>query len=426
MHSSSSSDTTPLLLSVSVTASRFSHSRAALDVSFFDNAFSDASEGYAGGGAVFARKFNFSIHDSSFTDNLALSKPIYFYTSRKLNPIFANGGALLLSADEADVGRERLHATLFRCNFSRNVASGVGAATYSEAGSVLSLSHSLLTFNSALAGAVGSAGFLSVLSSEFTNNTAVYVAIDTFVGCISRNCEFTVSSSTFTLLEATLASRQLEDVGMWQGQSPFNPCNPSSVVVEGNGFAPAVKGDSGTKFIDNRDSATACRKFGSTNLFVAIVEYSTKNSESYANFDTSCSVGQYPSEQSSITASLSRVSLTQSRTAIFQLPSFRSASETLPSMTQNFLCVSCPSDTFQGAKSLSTQDYYKKYLETGTGLTRERFFCKSCPSGGICTDPQSLNATPGLYLWHMNDGSRYNVSEEAVRLPAGYGANEPS
>jgi hypothetical protein len=429
VHSSASSDTSPVLLSVSMTGSRFTHSRATLDVSFFDNAFSDASQGYAGGGAIFVRKFNFSIHDSSFTHNSARSNPIFFVKSGKLNPIFANGGALLLSGDEADVGRERLYVTLFLCNFSRNVASGVGAAFYSEVGSMLSLSRSLLTYNSALAGAVGSAGFLSVSSSEFANNTAVYVATDIFVGCVSRNCEFTVSSTTFTLLEATLAYYQLEDVGVWRGVlGKSYPCILSSLVVEGNGFAPTVKGYIDTKFIDNRDSATACRKGGFRDLFVAIAEYATGSGQSFTDFDTSCSVGQYPNEQNSITASLSRVSLTQSRTAIFQLPSFRSATETLSSLTNSFLCVSCPSDTFQGTKSSSLQEFKQEIdkLTVGTILSREQFFCKPCPSGGICRDPQSLNVTPGLYLWHINNGSRYNVSEEAVRLPAGYGDDESS
>ena len=427
MHSSASSDTSPVLLSVSMTGSRFTHSRATLDVSFFDNAFSDTSQGYAGGGAIFVRKFNFSIHDSSFTHNSARSNPIFFVKSGKLNPIFANGGALLLSGNEADVGRERLYVTLFLCNFSRNVASGVGAAFYSEVGSMLSLSRSLLTYNSALAGAVGSAGFLSVSSSEFANNTALYVATDIFVGCVSRNCEFTVSSTTFTLLEATLAYYQLDDVGVWRDVlDKSSPCKSSSLVVEGNGFAPTVKGSSDTKFIDNRDSATACRKGGFRDLFVAIAEYATVggSGQSFTDFDTSCSVGQYPNSQTSITASLSRVSLTQSRTAIFQLPSFRSATETLSSNTNSFLCVSCPSDTFQGTKSSSLQEF--KQLTVGTVLSREQFFCKPCPSGGICREAQSLNVTPGLYLWHINNGSRYNVSEEAVRLPAGYGDDESS
>jgi predicted outer membrane repeat protein len=413
VHSSPSADTTPQTLAVSVTGCAFSNSKVLYDsMFFFDTTFSPT--GYSGGGALFVRLFAATIASSSFADNTALSRPFFTKSdSFDFNAVFSNGGAVLLRANASLTGGELLTVNITSCNFTKNSASGTGSAIFVEDGCVLSLSQSLLSNNFALGGTLTSSGALYVSRSSFINNTAHYLASDVFISCVTINCAATFSSSTFVTLEAAAFEEVKKRGALITGSEAItsNVCDLSIMLVRANGFAPQLTSSSDTTFIDNRNDKQVC---GKNDLLIALVDNDMKTEFSV---DFTCSTGQYPDRYRSIIASLSRVSLQQYKTALFQYPSFQSATALYSFFSFTYVCRACPPNTCQGIQPLS----YFANRDPITLSSDHRAFCKPCPSGARCSDTASLNVTPGLYLWSTNNESNYNISSYAERLPPGFG-----
>jgi hypothetical protein len=414
LHSNPSDDKGPQSLSVSVTGCTFSNSSVIFDSSRFADA-SFSPTGYAGGGAFFVRLFSSSIASSSFADNAAISRP-FFNSKFEFNKVFSNGGALLLRANASLTGGEPLSVDIVSCNFTRNAASGTGSAMFVEDGCELSLSKSVISYNFALGGTLASSGVVKVSDSIFANNTVHYVASDIFISCGTDKCGAMFSSSTFVILEAAEFLTQKSEGTARTGTQlvTSDVCELAVLLVRANGFTPQVSSSSDVKIVDNRNAKQMC---GKKDYLIAIVD---NNMNSKFSIDFTCSNGFYPDRYSSIIASLSRVSLQQYQTALFQYPAFQSATELASFFAVNYICRTCPPETCQGITPLA---YFANQIPD-TGSTDFRTFCKPCPNGARCGDTSSLKVTPGLFLWSANNASNYNISSYAERLPPGFGASE--
>ncbi len=417
VHSSPSADKGPQNLSISIMDCSFINSTLVFDSSFFfDTDFSPA--GYSGGGAVFVRLFAAAIVRSSFVDNVAVTRPFFVKSnSNDFNMVFSNGGALLLRANASSTGGEPLTADIISCNFTKNAASGTGSAIYVEDGCAMSLSDSLLSYNFALGGTLSSSGFLSVFGSSFINNTVHYLASEIFISCVTPKCAANFSSTTFVTLEAAAFQEDKNKGSLRTGSQAITSdlCELAILLVRANGFTPVLSSSSNTKVIDNRNAKQKC---GSKNdLLIALIDNDLKSD---FTIDFTCSTGQYPDRFQSIIASLSRVSLQQYQTALFQYPSFQSATALSSFFSLSYVCRACPPNTCQGIKPLP----YFANRDEMSGTTDHKTFCKPCPYGARCSDTSSLNVTPGLYMWSTNNDSNYNISTFAERLPPGFGDSE--
>jgi hypothetical protein len=347
------------------------------------------------------------------------------------NRIFSNGGALLFN--ENAIASSKVHS-ITSCEFSKNVASGAGSAIYAEFGTNLTLSHSSLTANYALAASLVSSGFISIVSCVFNNNTAVYLASDILLTCVSSVCGSIFSSLLITTLEFNDHDAQMRMARKRLGPGinghdhvenvTGTTCSIPIVSVRGNGYAPVIV-STNARIVDLRNSKQNCTFQSFTEMFIATIDSSTSSNS--IDIDFSCSIGQHPHATSNIGASLSRVALTRSATALFQYPSHQSSTEVQPYITTQLLCRQCPPQTFQGINLLSYSDRRNQTRKFQNLLfTDPDFYCKRCPLGADCDDVSSLKVIPGLHLWSAMNPSNYNISDKAERMPSGYGTAEPS
>jgi hypothetical protein len=420
-------DDGPQSLSLSITGTTFGDSRVDLDTSFFDNPILASSmTGYAGGGALFVRLFIVHVLSSSFVGNLARTSP-FLRSDSGFNSIFSNGGALLFN--ENAKGSSKRHS-ITSCNFSKNVASGAGSAIFAEVGATLTLSHSSLTANYALGGTLVSSGFIEIVSSVFNENTAIFLASDILITCASPVCGTRFSSLTITSSEVSDYAAQARVARARLGSGPNGhdfvgnstntgeniPCTIPIMSVRGNGYTPGIF-STNAKVFDLRNSKQRCTLQNFNDMFITIIDSQT--SGGLIDIDFSCSVGQYPHASSSIGAGLSRVTLNQSATRLFQYPSYQSSTDLNPYSTVQLLCRQCPPQTFQGINLLSYSDRSRSNLMTDPDI-----FCKRCPSGADCGNVASLRVIQGLYLWSAMNASNFNISVKAERMPTGYGNAE--
>jgi len=429
VHSFPSLDTSPQVLSLSITGCNFSNSQASFDTTFFTSqVFAPFCLGYIGGGAAFVRKFSASIAGSSFTDNSAITSPFFgAYYGVSFNPAFANGGGLLLRGSAIASDNDFLTATVTNCNFTRNTASGAGFAIFLEPGSTLGVSLSSLSYNNGVSGTITSQGITTITSSLFSFNTALYIANDLFVTCMSAACSANVATTTFSTPDGYVYHNQkLQDAvkagfvpaTLGDNAIPFKMqvCQISSVVITGNGpNAPFIEILDNSNFIDLRDEKGFCSQIGVFSLSVAFFDVSVVSTG--ANQNCRCSSGRYPSFTSGISAVLSLVALSSVETILYQYPSFKSQSQVVPILKYQLFCLPCPPNTFQGINPLSLSDYSKANLTETTP-----FFCKPCPAGGNCTNTSVLNVLPGSFLWNTSNANNANVSVFSRRMPPGYGA----
>jgi hypothetical protein len=382
-------------------------------------------EGYVGGGALFVRSFASVITSSSFTGNLARTRPFTgaFGPTILFNPAFANGGAILLRGPETSTSSSAnnttsVSAVVYNCSISKNAASGAGSAIFAESSSILHLSHSVLSYNYGFIAALACQGKVNIASTKFANNSAAVVSTDFFLSCASE-CGANVSSTTFSCLEEGAYSIEANQSANRTGTTRFlqKACDISFFTVQANNYSPSMIVDRDNQFFDSRSSQGACL---TSTLITAVVDMGPTS-----NFlpDLMCSSGQVPTLAASVSAVFSIVSLSAIPTVLYQYPSFSKQTELVPVAKRQFSCQSCPANTFQGAKLLSLWSLLSN--PSNINVDKLSFFCKPCPSGADCTDPSVLKATPGFFLWETNDPNNSNVTRNAKRLPPGYGA-EPS
>lgn len=350
--------------------------------------------------------------------------------SNYFNPSFANGGGLLLRGDANASSNDFLTANVINCNFTRNGASGTGSAIYLESGSTLGISLSTLSYNTGVAATVLSQGIITVTSSVFSFNTALYIANDFFLSCMSGACSANISSTNFSTQEgASYHNQKLQDVsksGLQGSESNVQGfveqvCQIASIVVTGNGpYAPVFQMSSDSLTIDFRDAKLFCTKLGLILLNVAVAEVSL--SQSYLNANCRCSSGQLPASSSGIGAVLPLVILSSIGTVLYQYPSFKSQSEIVPFRKYQLSCLPCPPNTFQGINPLNLQDFYLQSYQSNSINDSTVFFCKQCPAGANCSVTSVLQVLPGSYLWNTSIARNFYVSNMSVSMPPGYGA----
>lgn len=317
-------------------------------------------KGYVGGGALFVRSFASVITSSSFTGNLARTRPFtgYFGSGNVLfNFAFANGGAILLRGTESSPScspsssansTPPVSAVVYNCSISKNAASGAGSAIFAESSSILNLSHSVLSCNYGFIAALACQGKVFIASTKFANNTAAVVSTDFFLSCASE-CGANISSTTFAFLEGTAYSIQQKQDADRTGTILFNQpvCAITFFTVQGNNYAPIMTVDRSNQFFDSRNSQGNC---STKSLLAAVVDSGIMSS--FAP-DLMCSSGQVPTAATSVSAVFSIVSLDQIRTVLYPYPSFSQQTELIPVTKFQYSCRPCPANTFQGLKLLS-------------------------------------------------------------------------
>ncbi len=429
MHSLPSEDLSPQVLSLSITGCSFSTSRVLFDTSFFST--SPSCQGYIGGGAFFLRKFSAYIAGSSFADNSALTSP-FFGSGGVFNPSFANGGGLLLRGDANASSNDFLTAIVINCNFTGNAASGTGFAIFLEPGSTLRISFSTLSYNTGVAATVLSQGIIIVTSCMFSFNTALYIASDFFLSCMSGACSASMSSTNFSTQEgASFYNQKLQDASksglqVAAQQSAFKDqvCQIASVVVTGNGpNAPFLYISTDSLIIDLRDAKLFCTKLGHIILNAVVSEVSIYIPNSAVNANLRCSSGQLPATSTGIGAVLRLVTLSSIGTVLYQYPSFKSQTDLVPFEKYQLSCLPCPPNTFQGFNPLNLQDFIRQRFLFFTSINDSTvFFCKQCPAGANCSVTSVLQVLPGYYLWNTSIADNFYVSNISVAMPPGYGA----
>jgi hypothetical protein len=429
VHSLPSEDLSPQVLSLSITGCSFSTSRVLFDTSFFS--ISPSCQGYIGGGALFLRKFSAYIAGSSFADNSALTSP-FFGPGNLFNPSFANGGGLLLRGDANTSSNDHLTAIVINCKFTRNAASGTGFAIFLEPGSTLGISLSTLSYNTGVAATVLSQGIITVTSCTFSFNTALFIAIDFFLSCMSGACSASMSSTNFSTQEgASLYNQKLQDVSksglqLAASSDGFKDqvCQIASIVVTGNGpYAPFLNIANDSLIIDLRDAKLFCTKLGYIILNAVVSEVSIYIPNSAVNANLGCSSGQLPATSSGIGAVLRLVALSSIGTALYRYPSFESQTNLVPFDKYQLSCLPCPPNTFQGFNTLYLQDFIRQRLQFFNSINVSTlFFCRQCPAGANCSVTSVLQVLPGYYLWNTSNASNFYVSNVSVSMPPGYGA----
>ncbi len=431
MHSLPSKDLSPQVLSLSITGCSFSTSRVLFDTSFFLT--SPSCQGYIGGGALFLRKFSAYIAGTSFADNSALTSP-FFGSDGTFNPSFANGGGLLLRGDANTSSNDHLTAIVINCKFTRNGVSGTGFAIFLEPGSTLDISLSTLSYNTGLVATVLSQGIITVTSCMFSFNTALYIASDFFLSCMSYNCAANILSTNFSTQEgASYYNQKLQDASKSGLQlAASNPefiasvCRIASIVVTGNGpYAPFLYIANDSRIIDLRDAKLFCTELGQIILNAAVVEVGIFPPSAHAEVDANlgCSSGQLPASSSGIGAVLRLVTLSSIGTVLYQYPSFESQTNLVPFNKYQLSCLPCPPNTFQGFNTLYLQDFIRQRLQFFNSINDSTlFFCRQCPAGANCSVTSVLQVLPGYYLWNTSNASNFYVSNVSVLMPPGYGA----
>jgi hypothetical protein len=417
----------PGVLSLSIADSNFLNSTCIFDSESFNSfLLFEKCEGYIGGGALFVRSFASVITSSSFTDNLARTRPfnnVFGSMGVKLNRAFANGGAILLRGPETFTSSSASTASastfVYNCSISKNAASGAGSAIFAESSSILHLSHSVLSYNYGLIAALACQGKVKIASTKFTNNAAAVVSTDFLLSCASE-CGANVSSTTFSCFDDAAYSIQRHQSANRTGTTALlqNACDITIFTVQANSYSPSMNVGRDNQFLDSRSSQGACL---TNTLITAVVDSGPSGDFSP---DLTCSSGQVPTLAGSVSAVFSIVSLSAIPTVLYQYPSFSKQTELIPVAKRQYSCQPCPANTFQGVKLLSL--YYDLSPTSFNFNNNVSFFCKPCPSGADCTDPSVLKATPGFFLWETNDPNNSNITKIAKRLPPGYGAEPTS
>jgi hypothetical protein len=400
---------------LSIVGSSFSNSASLFETTFFGapGRYEDC-QGYIGGGAMFVRMFQTFIDSSSFIGNSASTRPFQINNASLLNPAFANGGAILLrgSASAAIEGRDSVSAVASNCNFTRNAASGGGAAVFIESGSTLTLSQSVVANNFGFIAAVLCQGMASIASTLFVNNSAAVVASDFFLSCVSAACEAVVSDSTFISLEYSENEEQvLQNEKILGSFQLAKICFINSFVSQGNLFAPKISVTPSSRFIDLRNARGGCK---SLTLSIANVDLDLVSKG--FNPDFSCGAGSVPTCTGGTSAVFPISALSSLTTILYEFPSFKSQTVLVPVLKRQCTCQPCPTNTFQGIELLPYQGFPNVPFAEASN-----FFCKPCPFGAICTDSSIMKAIPGFFLWQTNNASNFNVAKTAEKLPPGYG-----